>query len=206
MNQSQKLNRLVKISLLVAIAAVLMLLEFPIPIFPGFLKIDLSDLPALIGGFALGPVAGVIIEGGKVLLNTLFTGSITGGVGEVANFLIGGSFVFVASYMYHKEKTKKNAAIGLIMGTIVMTIVGAVFNYFILIPLYATLFGGMDAIIGMSAESNSAISNLGGVILLGITPFNILKGSVVSLVTFVTYKKVSPLINKENMLLDQKKA
>lgn len=206
MNQSQKLNRLVKISLLVAIAAVLMLLEFPIPIFPGFLKFDLSDLPALIGGFALGPVAGVIIEGGKVLLNTLFTGSITGGVGEVANFLIGGSFVFVASYMYHKEKTKKNAAIGLVMGTIVMTIVGAVFNYFVLIPLYATLFGGMDTIIGMSAESNSAISNLGGVILLGITPFNILKGSVVSLVTFVTYKKVSPLINKENMLLDQKKA
>ncbi|HCO73413.1 MAG TPA: hemolysin [Clostridium sp.] len=128
MNTSKNVNRLVKISLLVAIAFILMLFEFPIPGFPPFLKLDLSDLPALIGGFALGPVAGVIIEGGKVILNLVFHGTYTGGVGEFANFLIGGSFVFVASYVYHKNKTKKSAIIGLILGTIIMTIVVLIFG------------------------------------------------------------------------------
>lgn len=205
MNTSKKVNRLVKISLLVAMAFILMLFDFPIPGFPPFLKLDLSDLPALIGGFALGPVAGVIIEGGKILMNMLFTGSSTGGVGEVANFIIGGSFVFTAAVIYHKNKTKKNAVIGLVLATIVMTIVGALFNYFILIPLYAKMFGGMGAVIGMSAEGNSSISSLAGIIILGITPFNILKGTIVSLITFVTYKKVAPLITKENLIAEQAK-
>lgn len=199
MNTSKNVNRLVKISVLVAMAFILMLFDFPIPGFPPFLKFDLSDLPALIGGFALGPIAGVIVEGGKVLLNLLFTGSATGGVGEVANFIIGGSFVWVAAFVYHRNKTKKSALIGLVLGTVAMTIVGAVFNYFILIPLYATMYGGMDAIIGMSSEGNSAISSFAGVIIIGITPFNILKGAVVSGITFASYKKVAPLINKENV-------
>ena len=205
MNTSKKVNRLVKISLLVAMAFVLMLFDFPIPGFPPFLKFDLSDLPALIGGFALGPVAGVIIEGGKVIMNLLYTGSNTGGVGEVANFIIGASFVFTAAFIYHKNKTKKNALIGLIAGTIVMTLVGALFNYFILIPLYAKLFGGMGAVIGMSAEGNSAISSMAGIIIIGITPFNILKGAVVSLITFVSYKKVAPLITRENYVVEKVK-
>ena len=203
MKTSKNVNRLVKISLLVAMAFVLMLFEFPIPGFPPFLKLDFSDLPALIGGFALGPVAGVIIEGGKVILNLVFHGSYTGGVGEFANFLVGGSFVFVASYIYHKNKTKKNAIIGLIIGTIVMTIVGALFNYYILIPLYATIMGGMSNVIGFAAEGNSNIGGLVGIIVLGITPFNIIKGTIVSLITFVSYKRISPLISRENILAEQ---
>ncbi|HAK41441.1 MAG TPA: ECF transporter S component [Clostridium sp.] len=203
MKTSKNVNRLVKISLLVAMAFILMLFEFPIPGFPPFLKLDFSDLPALIGGFALGPVAGVIIEGGKVILNLVFHGSYTGGVGEFANFLVGGSFVFVASYIYHKNKTKKNAIIGLIIGTIVMTIVGALFNYYILIPLYATIMGGMSNVIGFSAEGNSNIGSLVGIIVLGITPFNIIKGAIVSLITFVSYKRISPLISRENILAEQ---
>lgn len=198
MKQTQKLNRLVKISLLVAMSFILMLFEFPIPGFPPFLKLDLSDLPALIGAFALGPVAGVIVEGGKVILHIAIKGSSTAGIGDLANFLVGGSFVFVASVMYHKNKTKKNAVTGLVLGTLAMAIVGAVFNYFVLIPLYAKMFGGMDAIIGMSAGSNSAIGSLAGVIALGIVPFNLLKGAIVSVITFASYKKVSPLISKEN--------
>ena len=203
MKTSKNVNRLVKISLLVAMAFILMLFEFPIPGFPPFLKLDFSDLPALIGGFALGPVAGVIIEGGKVILNLVFHGSYTGGVGELANFLVGGSFVFVASYIYHKNKTKKNAIIGLIIGTIVMTIVGALLNYYILIPLYATIMGGMSNVIGFSAEGNSNIGSLVGIIVLGITPFNIIKGAIVSLITFVSYKRISPLISRENILAEQ---
>ncbi|MFR1709854.1 MAG: ECF transporter S component [Clostridium sp.] len=203
MNTSKNVNRLVKISLLVAMAFILMLFDFPVPGFPPFLKFDISDLPPLIGGFALGPVPGVIIEGGKVILNMVFHGSYTGGVGEFANFLVGGSFVFVASFIYHKNKTRKNAIIGLISGTIVMTIIGAVFNYYILIPLYATIMGGMGNVIGSAAEGNSSISSLSGIIALGITPFNIIKGSIVSLITFVSYKRISPLINKENILTKQ---
>jgi riboflavin transporter FmnP len=203
MKTSKNVNRLVKISLLVAMAFVLMLFEVPIPGFPPFLKLDFSDLPALIGGFALGPVAGVLIEGGKVILNLVFQGSYTGGVGEVANFLIGGSFVFVASYVYHKNKTKKNAIIGLVLGTIAMTIVGAVFNYYILIPLYATIMGGMGNVIGSAAEGNSSIGSIAGIIVLGITPFNIIKGTIVSLITFVSYKRISPLISRENVLMEQ---
>ena len=203
MNKLRNVNRLVKISLLVAMAFVLMLFDFPIPGFPPFLKFDLSDLPALIGGFALGPIAGVVIEGGKVLLNLLFTGSSTGGVGEVANFIIGSSFVWTAAVIYHSKKNKKSALIGLATGTIIMTVVGAVLNYFILIPLYATMYGGMGVIIDMSAEGNSAIASLAGIIIIGITPFNILKGLVVSVITFVSYKKVAPLINKENLNIKQ---
>lgn len=203
MKTSKNVNRLVKISLLVAMAFILMLFEFPIPGFPPFLKLDFSDLPALIGGFALGPVAGVIIEGGKVILNLVFHGSYTGGVGEFANFLVGGSFVFVASYIYHKNKTKKSAIIGLIIGTIVMTIVGALLNYYILIPLYATIMGGMSNVIGFAAEGNSSIGSLVGIIVLGITPFNIIKGAIVSLITFVSYKRISPLISRENILAEQ---
>ena len=203
MKTSKNVNRLVKISLLVAMAFVLMLFEVPIPGFPPFLKLDFSDLPAIIGGFALGPVAGVLIEGGKVILNLVFHGSYTGGVGEVANFLIGGSFVFVAAYVYHKNKTKKNAIIGLVLGTIAMTVVGAVFNYYILIPLYATIMGGMGNVIGFAAEGNSSIGSIAGIIVLGITPFNIIKGTIVSLITFVSYKRISPLISRENVLMEQ---
>ncbi|MEG0308633.1 MAG: ECF transporter S component [Clostridium sp.] len=203
MNKSKNVNRLVKISLLVAMGFVLMLFDFPIPGFPPFLKLDLSDLPALIGGFALGPVAGVIVEGGKVILNLVFSGSITGGVGEFANFLIGGTFVYVAAFIYHRNKTKKSAAIGLILGTIAMTIVGAVFNYYILIPLYGTIMGGMSNVIGVSAEGNANINSLAGIIVLGITPFNILKGVLVSVITFASYKKISPLINRENSIMEQ---
>ncbi|MEG2018000.1 MAG: ECF transporter S component [Clostridium sp.] len=202
MNRSKNVNRLVKISILVAMASILMMFDFPVPGFPPFLQFDLSDLPALIGGLALGPIAGVTIEGGKVLLNLLFTGSATGGVGELANFLIGASFVWVAAFVYHRNKTKKSALIGLVLGTVAMTIVGAILNYFVLVPLYATMYGGMDAIIGMSAEGNSAIGSFAGIIIIGITPFNILKGAVVSAITFASYKKVAPLINKENLNME----
>ncbi|MEG2935048.1 MAG: ECF transporter S component [Clostridium sp.] len=202
MNRSKNVNRLVKISILVAMASILMMFDFPVPGFPPFLQFDLSDLPALIGGLALGPIAGVTIEGGKVLLNLLFTGSATGGVGELANFLIGASFVWVAAFVYHRNKTKKSALIGLVLGTVAMTIVGAILNYFVLIPLYATMYGGMDAIIGMSSEGNSAIGSFAGIIIIGITPFNILKGAVVSAITFASYKKVAPLINKENLNME----
>lgn len=203
MNTSKNVNKLVKISMLTAMAFVLMLFEFPIPGFPPFLKLDFSDLPALIGGLALGPVAGVIVEGGKIVLNLAFNGTYTAGIGELANFLVGGVFVFVASFIYHINKAKKSAILGLIAGTLAMTIVGALFNYYILLPFYATVMGGMSNVVGSAAEGNSNISSVLGVVVLGITPFNILKGAIVSIITFISYKRLSPLLNKENVMVDQ---
>jgi riboflavin transporter len=205
MSKKRNLNSLIKISLLGAIAFILMLLEFPIPGVPPFLKLDFSDLPALIGGFALGPIAGVVVELIKNILHVVIRGTTTGGTGELANLLVGGVFVYVASLIYHKNKTKKNAIMGLMVGTIVMTVVAGIFNYYILIPLYATLFGGLENVIGAAAVANKAITSLSTLIILGITPFNIFKGIVVSGVTLAMYKKVSPLIHRESLNVEQEK-
>lgn len=205
MTKKKNLNTLIKISLLGAMAFILMLFEFPIPGFPPFLKLDFSDLPALIGAFALGPISGVVIELIKNILNLTMHGTTTGGIGELANFLVGGVFVYVAAFIYHKNKTRKSALIGLISGTIAMTIVAAVFNYTVLLPLYAVLFGGMDNVIGAATSGNKNINSVMSLIVIGITPFNILKGVVVSGITFASYKKVSPLIHKENFKVEQDK-
>lgn len=198
MNKSKQLDKLVKISLLSAMAFLLMLIELPVPIFPAFLKIDLSDLPALVGAFALGPVAGVIIEGLKVLLNLVFHGTMTAGVGELANFLIGASLVFTAGIIYKRNKTKGNAIKGLIAGTIVMTVLGAVINYTFLLPVYAKAFHvPLEVIIGMGTKVNSSVTDLKTLVLFGIVPFNLIKGAAVSFVTAAIYKKISVILTHE---------
>lgn len=180
-----------KVSILSVIAFVIMFIETPVFVFPGFLKLDLSDVPALVAGFAMGPVAGILVELLKNLMHLLRTS--TGGVGEIANFVIGSAFVVPAAIIYYKNKTKKNAVIGLIIGTIVMAIVGSFANYFVLIPFYQN-FMPIDAIIAMSAKANSAIVDMKTLILYGILPFNIFKGIIVSLFTLGIYKKISGIL------------
>ncbi|WP_432662483.1 ECF transporter S component [Wukongibacter baidiensis] len=188
-------NSLVKISLLSVIAYVLMLIELPIPLFPAFLKIDLSDMPALIGAFALGPIAGVMIELIKNLLHFI-TKTSTGGVGELANFLIGASMVIPAGIFYARSKKKSTALIGMLIGTALMAIVGAIANYYILIPFYSKMMP-IDQIIAWSAAANGAITDLKTLILYAVVPFNLIKGAVISVLTILIYKKISHLlINK----------
>jgi riboflavin transporter len=195
--KSRNLSTLIKISVLSAMAFVLMLLDFPLPIFPSFLKIDLSDLPALLGAFALGPVAGVIIELVKNLLNMVLRGTITAGVGELANFIVGGSFVFAAGFIYKKQTNRKGAIIGLIVGTLAMSLIASIANYTFLIPLYAKAFKmPIDAYVAMGAEIFSGITSFETFILFSILPFNILKGIIVGFVTFLAYKKLSPILHK----------
>jgi len=183
---------LVKISILSVISYLIMFIEFPIVFAPGFLKLDFSDIPAIIGGFALGPVAGIFIELIKNLLHFV-TKSSTGGVGEIANFLIGGAFVFISSGIYHIKKNKRNAIIGCLVGTVVMSIVGALANYYILIPFYANMFP-IDAIVQMGTVVNKSIVDVKTLIYYGVVPFNIFKGIVMSVVTAILYKKVSCII------------
>lgn len=188
-------HAIVKIAILGAIAFGIMLIQFPIPIFPAFLKIDLSDVVALVGGFAIGPVSGVVVQLIKVLLHFIIRTS-TGGVGELANFIIGASFVFPAAFIYHMKKDKKHALVGVIVGTITMTIAGALANIYILIPFYANIFP-IEAIINMGTVINENITDVNSLVLYGITPFNIFKGIIISLVTMLIYKKISPILKSK---------
>lgn len=190
--QISSTNSLVKISLLSVIAYVLMVIQFPIPFFPPFLQIDLSDMPALIGAFALGPTAGVLIGLIKNLLHFI-TKTSTGGVGEIANFLIGASLVIPTGILYAKSKKKSTALIGMLIGTALMAVVGAFANYYILIPFYAKVMP-IEQIIELSASANAAIGDIKTLILYAVVPFNLLKGAVVSVLTILIYKNISHLL------------
>ena len=186
-----------KIAILSAIAFVLMLFEFPVPVAPSFYKLDFSEVAVMIGGFALGPIPAVAIEGMKVILNLLFNGTITMGVGEFANFAIGCAMAVPAAAIYHRNKTRKSALIGMLVGTLVMTVTGVVLNYLVLIPAYVSLAHfPMDAIIGMGQAIFPFIKNTFDLVIACVTPFNLIKGVLVSLITILLYKHVSPLLHK----------
>lgn len=186
-------SKMTKIAMMSVLAFVIMQLELIVPIFPSFLKLDMSDLPALIGAFAMGPMAGVAIEGVKNLLHLLQTS--TGGVGELANFAIGSAIVIPSALIYAKNKSKKSAVIGLLVGTVAMSIVGAMANYFVLIPFY-TAFMPIDTIVELGTVINPAINSVGTLVLFGIVPFNLFKGLVLSALTLVFYKRISPVLHK----------
>lgn len=193
-NVSLKTNFLTKTAILSVIAYILMLLEIPVFFFPGFLKIDLSDLPALLGAFALGPAAGIIIELIKNVLHWI-TATHTGGVGELANFIVGCALIIPAAFIYRKNKNKINAVIGMLTGIVAMSLVAAITNYYILLPFYAKIMP-LEAIIEMSAASNAFITDIKTLILYGIIPFNIFKGVIISVITVLIYKKLSPILHK----------
>lgn len=180
-----------------AIAAVLMLLEIPLFFAPGFYKLDLSEIPVLICAFSLGPAAGVLTEFFKILLFLLLKGTSTAFVGDFANFLVGCTFVFPASAVYLLKKTKKGAVLGLVTGTLCMTLVGSLLNAVYLIPKFAELFRmPVESIIAMGTAVNPAIDSLPKLVLLAVVPFNILKGAVDSLLTFALYKRVQKLLHR----------
>ncbi|KYH29348.1 MULTISPECIES: ECF transporter S component [Clostridium] len=192
------LNTIIKISLLSVMAFILMFFEIPLPIFPSFLKIDLSDLPALFGAFALGPAAGIGIELLKNILHIVFKGTQTGFVGELANFAVGATLAVTAGTIYRANKSKKTAILGLVVGSIVMSVVAAVLNYTVLLPLYAKVYKApIDAFVAMGATVNPNIKTVKDLVMWSIFPFNLLKGVVVSAVTVPLYKRVSPILHSE---------
>ena len=181
----------VQIGMLAAIAVVLMLFEVPLPFAPGFYKLDLSEVPVLIGGFLLGPLAAVGIEFVKIMLNFIMDGTVTAGVGELANFLIGCSFCVPAGMIYRKNKTKKGALLGLMGGVGLMTIVGCLLNAFVLLPAYAVAFQlPIDELIQMGTVINKNITDLTTFVIYVVAPFNLIKGIVVSVVVMLSYKQV----------------
>ena len=189
--QVYSVRGLVEIGMLSALAFVLMLFSFPLPFAPSFYKLDFSELPVVIGAFAIHPFAGVMIELIKMLLNLLIDGSATAGVGEIANFFIGCCFILPASVIYHRKKSKRNAIFGLCTGTILMTIVGCFLNAYVLLPAYSVAFHmEIEKLIAMGAAVNPSIDNLFTFVLLAVAPFNLLKGALVSIITILIYKRI----------------
>lgn len=185
-----------KVGILSAIAYVLMFISVPLPIFPSFLKIDLSDIPAIFGGMSLGPIAGIAIVIIKNFLQGI-TASTTGGVGEFANVIIGGSYVLIICLFYRKWKNIKSVVAGGLVGIVAMTIMGCIMNYYIMMPLYATVYGmPLDAIIQMGTVINSKVTDLYTFVIWMIAPFNIIKAGLMTVVTLPLFKKMEKILTK----------
>ncbi len=199
-------RRIAVIGVFSAIAAVLMIFDFPVPFAPFFYKMDFSEIPALIGTFAFGPVAGIMIEFCKTLIKLLVKGTSTAFVGDLANFVIGCSFTLPASIIYMVKKTKQNAIIASVTGTLVMTVFGTLFNAVYLLPAFAALYGmPLEAIIAIGTGINGNITSVASLALFAVAPLNLLKGGSVSLVTILVYKKLSPIL-KEGTIVRRERA
>ena len=194
--QLRKVSRARRVSIIgicSALAAVLHILDFPLPFLaPGFYKLDLSEVPVLLAGFFLGPSATVACEGVKILLKLLLKGTSTAFVGDFANFVVGCCFVLPAVVFYHIRKTKTGAVIGLVIGTLCMTVFGTAFNAVYLLPKFSELFHmPLDKIIAMGADIHAGISSVSSFVFWCVAPLNLVKGAVVSLLTMLLYKHVA---------------
>lgn len=201
MNQIQRTKArystrsLTRLSLLSVIAFLFMYIEFPLAfIAPPFIKIDLSDIPALIGGFAMGPVAGITIELVKCILTFFVRGTTTGGVGELSNFIVGALFVGLSAKFYSRHRTYRGAVVGLLLGVVGMTVVATLSNYFVVFPLYGKIMP-MDAIINMGRAVTPRVNTLWDLMIYCIVPFNLVKGLIISAATLVLYKRISRFLH-----------
>ncbi len=195
--KSFSVQTIVKISLLSAIAFLLMLFEIPLPFAPAFYKLGLDEVAVLIAALAMGPAAGIAVEVMKIVLNLIFHGTVTAFVGELSNLLVGLSFILPASIYYQKHKTKHGAFIGMALGTIGIMIGGALCNYFIALPAYEYFMNfPMQAIVGMGAEILPLVHDKLTFILFMTVPFNLFKGLVTSGIVALIYKRISPILHQ----------
>lgn len=190
------IRNIAQMGVLAAISFILTTLEFPVWFAPGFYRIDLSELPVMIGAFAMGPLAGVLIEFVKVVLYFFIHGSATAGVGEIANFIAGCCLVVPAALFYQRKKTRKMALLGMCVGMVLMAAAGWAQNAFVILPLYATAFHmPLASIVAMGTQMNPSVTDLSTFVLLIVVPFNLLKGGMVSMLTLLLYKQVSPILH-----------
>lgn len=196
MNKKKLTTKMItQIGMLGAIATVLMLFEIPLPFAPSFYEIDFSEVPVLIGCFSMGPLAGALIELVKIILKFVINGTVTAGVGEVANFIIGCAFCVPAGLIYKKNTTKMGALTGLIVGTVFMTILGCFVNAYILLPTYAAAFKmPIEGLVEMGTAVNANINSLFTFVMFAVAPFNLLKGVMDSVIVMAIYKKISPIL------------
>lgn len=183
-----------QVAMLGAVAGVLMNLEFPIPFLaPSFYQLDFSEIPVLIASFAMGPLAGVLTELVKILVHLVTKGTMTAGVGDVANFIFGCTFVVPAGliYRYHNVKSRNHAVAGMAVGTVLTTIAACLMNAYVLLPAYGKAFGmPVETFIEMGAAVHSSVNSLLGFVALIIVPFNLFKYILTSVIVFFIYKRI----------------
>ncbi|SFB37564.1 Riboflavin transporter FmnP [Acetitomaculum ruminis DSM 5522] len=189
--RSGKVRKLTMTAMLSALSAVLMFFSFNVPLMPSFIKMDLSELPALIGAFTMGPISGVAICLVKNLVN--LTATTTGGVGELCNFILGACFVLPAGLIYKVKKSKNLAIFGAFAGAVFMAVLSVPINYFVTYPIY-TAFIPMETILAMYQAIYPKVDNLLQALLIFNMPFTFVKGMIDVAITIVTYKYLSPII------------
>ena len=191
-------KKITLIGVLSALASVIMFLEFQLPMLPPFLKLDFSEIPVLFAAFAVGPIGAVFVELIKNLIHLQFTS--TSGIGELANFLVGCSFVIPAGLIYKRSKNKMGAIIAVAFASLSMVVFSSFINYFAILPLYAKVLGyTTEAVVGMSKAVNPNINDVFSLIILGFVPFNLIKALIISILTVTIYKSVEPVLKKNSL-------
>ena len=191
---NEKIRKMTFTAMLGAVATVLMFVDFSVPFMPGFIKMDISELPALIAGFAYGPLSGVCVCLIKNLINLLRT--TTSGVGELCNFMLGIAFILPSSIIYKKMKKRKGAVIGSVIGAVLMAVISLPINYFITYPFYSN-FMPMDVIISMYQEIMPSVDGLLACLIIFNVPFTLMKGVIDAIICFLIYKPLSPILHKK---------
>lgn len=190
-------KNIAKIAILAALSAILMQFRTPLPFAPNFIDFDVAEVPALIGGFAMGPIPGLIIVALKIFIKFLISGTSTAFIGELSNLVVNGSLVVVAAVYYKRNRTFKGAIISMILAVLTMATVATLSNYFIMFPLYANVYGiELEGLVQMGAKVNPLVSDYKTLMLFTIVPFNLLKGIVTSLITTLLYPRISPILKK----------
>lgn len=197
-----KASKITYTAVFAAIATVLMYIEFPLPFMPPFLKVDLSGAVVLIGAFIFGIGPAITMTGIKDLIH--LTQSQTGGSGELADFLMLSTLVIVAVLLYRAHKSRKMAAVGCVIGSVAMACMGMLTNYFLIIPFYSAVGMPIDAILGACAAVNPAINGMGAYLLIGVLPFNLIKGAILTVITMLAYKKLSTFIKSKQVAVHTK--
>ena len=191
MKKTMSIHNIARIAVLTALASILFMIEIPIV---AFYKLDLSNLPVLLGAFAMGPVAGVIILALKSFIGMMHSTSMY--VGELADFIMGAAMVLPAAWLYRRNKSRKTALVGMTIGTVSMIVVAVLVNWLIMIPFYMNAYGmPMEAVIGMATAVLPFVDTEIELLLYVTAPFNLLKGIVLSALTYVLYKHLSPLLH-----------
>ncbi len=192
----KKLRKMATIAVMSAVAVLLQFIEVSLPIMPPFIKLDFSDLPELIAAFAYGPLSGVAVCFIKNAIHLTTSNSMM--VGELSNFILGCFFCVPAGIIYHRNKSKKSAALGAFIGAVCMAVFSFPVNYFIIYPIYATILAGGDMSVIISAYTAilPSVDTLPKALIIFNIPFTFVKGVVVSAMTFLIYKRISPILHK----------
>ncbi len=203
MSDSRKIStkKMIQIAMLSAVAIVIYYLDFPVPLMPAFIKLDLSNVVSLFAGFTLGPAAGVIVCLIKNVIHLLIKGfGTTMGIGDIFDFVTSAAFTFSAGFIYRKIHTKKGAVIGCFAGSLIFTLISLPLNYFIVYPIYAKAFGGMDAIVGMYREILPSVDGIFSALCIFNLPFTFVKGLLCAAVTVAFYKPLITVLRKARLM------